>query len=197
MKNLILALAATLSLCTLAQAGTPKGVLNPDGSTTYTVTGNQDVPVSPVPLESVEIAHTGNGSYKFQPLAFGLVPGDRYAIAWDQHWQVELEVSGQPLAAVGGHFAGAHSGSHYFGNPEHVQEYTAPVGVRVIDRSDRLLNAFHGGKSEMVGLEWFANRDLPPSSVTAWGESTGYVGTGAAYNALEVEFSVTYYPATL
>lgn len=191
MKNLILSLAA-LCIASPAFAGTPKGELNPDGSITYTITGNDDIPKSPVPLAAVEVGNTGVGSYQWQVLTMdpGLGVGGNYLITWDCTWNVELSAQGQYLWDVGGEFNGHHGGTSYSGNPEPVLTFTPSAASTFVPR--RLRNLFVG-KGD-VGLEWtFASSN----TISAWSESTGYVGVGASLNALELEFQVTYYPETL
>ncbi len=195
MKNLILALAATLSTCagSPAFAGTPKGVLNPDGSITYTVMPNDDLPKHPGPLAAVEVGNTGIGAYQWQPITDPLGVGDNYLISWDCSWSLEMSVQGQYLCDVGGAFAGHHGGTSYSGAPEYVHHYTPPAATREVPR--RLRNLFVG-KGD-VDLDWTLPSDANSNSVSAWSESTGHVGTGFARNALNIEFQVTYYPATL
>lgn len=195
MKNILAALAALAAVALLASsaaAGTPKGVLNPDGSITYTITGNDDIPKSPVPLAAVEIGNTGVGSYEWQALTWtpGLAVGDEYLISWDCTWNLEVSAQGQYLADVGGYFAGHHGGTSYSGNPEPVLRFTPSAATAEVPR--RLRNLFVG-KGD-VGLEWqFSNSN----TISAWSESTGYVGVGVAFNALDIQFQVTYYPVTL
>lgn len=190
---LILALVA-LCIASPAFAGTPKGVLNPDGSITYTVLPNGDIPQHPGPLAAVVVGNTGVGSYYWQPMvaAPGLAVGDEYRIDWDRTWRVTMRAQGQYLWDVGGEFAGWHWGTSYSGSPEHVHQYTPPAGSRELTRRERNLFVGRGD----VGLEWdFATGNS--GIVTAWSESTGFVGTGYAANSLGLEFQVTYYPATL
>lgn len=191
MKNLILALAA-ICIASPASADTPKGFLGADGAIVMDVLPNGDVPKSPVPLAAVEIGPTGVGSYEWQALTWtpGLAVGDNYLITWDCTWNLEVSAQGQYLADVGGYFAGQHGGTSYSGNPEPVLTFTPSAATTEVPR--RLRNLFVG-KGD-VGLEWtFANSN----TISAWSESTGYVGTGVAFNALDIQFQVTYYPASL
>lgn len=189
MKNLIIALAA-LCIASPVFAGTPTGVLNPDGSITYTFTPNDDVPQHPGPLAAVIVGNTGVGSYQWQALTGPLGVGDDYLIAWDATWNVEMRVQGQTLWDVGGAFYGHHGGTSYSGNPEPVLHFTPSAGSRELSRRERQM--FEG--SGLVGMDWWFTNS---QTVSAWSESTGYVGVGAALNALNVEFQVTYFPAKL
>lgn len=191
MKFLLSVIAAITVFCATGEAQT--GVLNPDGSITYTVWPNGDVLKSPVPLAAVEIGPSGVGSYQWQALTAqpGLAVGDAYDIAWNRTWRIGVGAQGQHFTAVGGAFYGHHGGEWYAGNPEPILNFTPAASSVFLSRRER--NMFVG--SGLVGLEWdFATGNT--GSVTAWSASTGFVGTGYVTNSLSVQFQVTYYPAT-
>lgn len=156
---------------------------------THFVSFGQDLPQYPGQLDRIEIKPTLDSRLHYNLMFYGPILGEPYAVFWDREASVSVKANSVNVFHYNLGFEGNSVGTSWAPADDDGFElsFFVPDTPNIIT-ADRQLSLFEG--RSIVDLDWEVF-----NTGSQW-QTVGNPGfVGYSYNALDITYEITYYPA--